>query len=191
MATVNSARPGTKRFTAIEIMNANATLPMTEVLALLVAGVPLRDTGEARAYYKHLLETKLAEGTGVTELPKVAKEPKATKAEKPAKEPKPSKAERQSKMQKALGGRTDAELDAIKAKNAAKMAAIAAARGNKLSDFEPRVSAQEKADIQAEMNADLQGTPGVIVPGTVPEFLKSADASFLNQEQTVAAVSVS
>lgn len=98
-----------KRAKAIAVMVANETKPMGEVLPLIAEAcqVPL---GNARSYYKWLVENKMAPGIVV----KQAKEPKEPKVKATAakKEEKPVLA--------------PAELAKVKAANLAKMKALAA-----------------------------------------------------------------
>ena len=87
-APANRFRPGSKRHTIVQVMNANADRPMDEVLDLIV-----KATGCEPRLAKHDYTWMTREGIALGNVPastrkakaKVAKAPKAPKAAKPAK----------------------------------------------------------------------------------------------------------
>jgi hypothetical protein len=118
------AREGSKRAIAIEIMNSNVKLPMSEVIALIAKANDLTP-GAARSYYTGLVKMGLAKGKieESVKAPKTAKE-KAVKrmvketVAKVAKAPK-TKAEAVKAVTKS-----PEEIERIKAANLARMKSV-------------------------------------------------------------------
>jgi len=113
-----------------DVMNANATLPMDEVLQLIVdadaaSGLPGKacDLKRAKAYYTHAVKNGLANGVGAT---KVARAPKVKAAPK-AKAPKLIKPKLDMsgvKDRKPIKDKTAEELQDIRNKNLARLKAV-------------------------------------------------------------------
>ena len=109
------------------VMNGNATLPMDEVLALIVeadanSGLSGKacDLKRAKAYYTHAVKNGLADGVGAT---KTTRTPKA----KTVKAPKVQKAKPDlsiTKDRKPIKDKTVEEIADIRAKNIARMKAV-------------------------------------------------------------------
>lgn len=113
------AREGSKRAIAIEIMNSNAKLPMSEVLPLIAKANGI-DVGAARSYYVYIVKNGMAKGA-IEDKPKADKAPKAAKAPK-------AKAEKvaKPKAEKAPKApvKSAEEIEKIKAANLARMKAV-------------------------------------------------------------------
>ena len=110
------------------VMNANATLPMDEVLALIVAadaksGIAGKvcDLKRAKAYYTHAVKNGIANGVGATTVTRARKAaaPKATKT-KMIKVPKPKVQGDKPK----ITDKTVEEIADIRAKNLARLKAV-------------------------------------------------------------------
>lgn len=116
------AREGSKRAIAIEIMNSNAKLPMSEVLPLIAKANGI-DVGAARSYYVYIVKNGMAKG-------KVEDKPKAEKAPKAAKTPKEKAVKRMVKETVKKASKPTApvksaeEIEKIKAANLARMKAV-------------------------------------------------------------------
>lgn len=119
------AREGSKRAIAIEIMNSNAKLPMSEVLPLIAKANGI-DVGAARSYYVYIVKNGMAKG-------KIEDKPKAEKAPKTAKEKavkrmvketvkKAAKAPKAEKPKAPV--KSAEEIEKIKAANLARMKAV-------------------------------------------------------------------
>jgi len=116
----------------IDIMNANPTMVMDEVLALIVtaakdlSGAPI-DTSRAKAYYVYNYRKGIAAGVGpgsasrkvTTKAAKAPKAPKATKVRVPA--PRIAGDKEKASIDKNL---TVEEINDIRAKNMARMKAV-------------------------------------------------------------------
>jgi hypothetical protein len=140
------------------VMNANATLPMDEVLQLIVdadkvSGLPGKtvDLKRAKAYYTHAVKNGLANGIGATKTVRAAKAPKAPKAPKLIK---PKNDMSFTKDRKPVKDKTVEELADIRAKNLARLKAV----GRKYAKgqyAEPRVS-DEPFDENAVPNLEAE-----------------------------------
>lgn len=117
------------------VMNANATLPMDEVLALIVeadanSGLPGKacDLKRAKAYYTHAVKNGIANGVGATATVRTPKVKVAKAAAKPKliKVPKPRVAGDKEQAAKAKLGQTKTaeEIADIRAKNLARLKAV-------------------------------------------------------------------
>jgi hypothetical protein len=111
------------------VMNANATLPMDEVLALIVAadtasGLPGKacDLKRAKAYYTHAVKNGIANGVGATATVRTPKA-KATKAAAKPKLIKVPKPKVQGDKPK-ITDKTVEEIADIRAKNLARLKAV-------------------------------------------------------------------
>jgi hypothetical protein len=164
----------------IDIMNANPTMVMDEVLALIVAaakdlpGAPI-DTSRAKAYYVYNYRKGIAAGVGpgsasrkvTTKAAKAPKAPKATKVRVPA--PRIAGDKEKAGIDKNL---TVEEINDIRAKNMARLKAV----GQKYAvgrAAEPRFS-DEPFDSNAV--SKLEGELDSFSP---PAFLKMADVKAL------------
>ena len=164
----------------INIMNDNATLPMDEVLALIVTATKdlpgaAIDTGRARAYYVYNYRKGIASGVGPgsekrPRAPKAAKAPKAPRA-KIVKVPAPRIAgdREKSAVNKNL---TVEEMNDIKAKTMARMKAVAA-KYSKGQYAEPRFS-DEPFDATAVPKLERE-----LDSFDAPKFLKMKDVKAL------------
>lgn len=164
----------------INIMNDNADKPMDDVLALIVAatkdlpGAPI-DTGRARAYYVYNHRKGIARGVGPgsekrPRAPKAARAPKAPKATKirvPA--PRIAGDREKESINKNL---TVEEINDIKAKNMARMKAVAA-KYSKGQYAEPRFS-DEPFDANAVPKLERE-----LDSFDAPKFLKLKDVKAL------------
>ncbi|NDB59298.1 hypothetical protein EB001_12745 [bacterium] len=110
------------------VMNANATLPMDEVLQLIVdadiaSGLPGKvcDLKRAKAYYTHAVKNGLANGVGAT---KTVRAPKAPKSPKAPKLIKPKIDMSFTKDRKPVKDKTAEELQDIRNKNLARLKAV-------------------------------------------------------------------
>lgn len=164
----------------IDIMNDNANKPMDEVLVLIVAatkdlpGSPI-DTSRARAYYTQFIRKGQANGVGPgsekrTRAPKAAKAPKAPRVKK-VRVPSPRVAGDREKaaINKTL---TVEEMNDIKAKNRARMEAVAR-KYAKGTYAEPRFS-DEPFDANAVSNLETE-----LDSFSAPAFLKMKDVKAL------------
>lgn len=125
-----TANPNSKRGKAIVTMIANASLPMAEVLPLMVAEAGLKDLGEARSFYKYLVENNFAPGV-------VAARVKPVKAAKAAAEPKVRKVRTNRMTTDAPAATADADKAAeVKAANLARMKEVLA-RSKQKSNRKP------------------------------------------------------
>jgi hypothetical protein len=157
----------------IDIMNANPTMVMDEVLALIVAaakdlpGAPI-DTSRAKAYYVYNYRKGIAAGVGpgsasrkvTTKAAKAPKAPKATKVRVPA--PRIAGDKEKAGIDKNL---TVEEINDIRAKNMARLKAV----GQKYAKgqyAEPRVS-DEPFDPNAVSNLEAE-----LDSFQAPKFLK-------------------
>lgn len=111
------------------VMNANATLPMDEVLALIVAadaksGIPGKvcDLKRAKAYYTHAVKNGIANGVGATATVRTPKAKVAKAAAKPKliKVPKPKVQGDKPK----ITDKTVEEIADIRAKNLDRLKAV-------------------------------------------------------------------
>lgn len=116
------AREGSKRAIAIEIMNSNSKLPMSEVIPLIAKANDL-SPGAARSYYTGLVKMGLAKGKieESVKAPKAKKEISAKKALKAAglKATVRTKAEAVKAVTKS-----PEEIERIKAANLARMKSV-------------------------------------------------------------------
>lgn len=125
------AREGSKRAIAIEIMNSNVKLPMSEVIALIAKANDLTP-GAARSYYTGLVKMGLAKG----KIEESVKAPKTAKHEDRASKEKAVKRmvkETVAKVAKAPKTKAEAvkavtkspeEIERIKAANLARMKSV-------------------------------------------------------------------
>lgn len=111
------------------VMNANASLPMDEVLALIVAadaksGIAGKacDLKRAKAYYTHAVKNGIANGVGATSVTRAPKAKAAPKSAKPKliKVPKPKVQGDKPK----ITDKTVEEIADIRAKNLARLKAV-------------------------------------------------------------------
>lgn len=175
MATVNKAK------VIVGIMNDNATLPMEDVLALIVdaakdwTGAPI-DLKRARAYYVGFIRKGEANGVGAVAGARTRKDkaPKAAKAPK-VKVPSPRVAGDREKanVDKSL---TVEEMNDIRAKNLAKLQAV----GRKYAKgqvADPIRSGRDHTDEEARAAVtDLEDS---LDSFAAPKFLKLDDVKSL------------
>lgn len=119
------AREGSKRAIAIEIMNSNSKLPMSEVIPLIAKANDL-SPGAARSYYTGLVKMGLAKG-------KIEESVKAPKAAKAKKEISAKKALKAAGLKATVRTKAEAvkavtkspeEIERIKAANLARMKSV-------------------------------------------------------------------
>lgn len=119
------AREGSKRAIAIEIMNSNSKLPMSEVIPLIAKANDL-SPGAARSYYTGLVKMGLAKG-------KIEESVKAPKAPKAKKEISAKKALKAAGLKATVRTKAEAvkavtkspeEIERIKAANLARMKSV-------------------------------------------------------------------
>ena len=170
------------------VMNANATLPMEEVLQLIVdadakSGLPGKacDLKRAKAYYVDAVKKGLADGVGPT---KTARAPRTAKAAAPkaAKAPKLIKPKLDLsgiKDPKPVTDKTAEEIADIKAKNMARLRAAGASwfplkrqvANGKVGGFSKK-EAKEARDYVSAVTNDLDSFK-------VPEFLSMSEVKAL------------
>lgn len=162
------------------VMNANATLPMDEVLALIVAadaasGLPGKacDLKRAKAYYTHAVKNGIANGVGATSsvrTPK-AKAPKAAAKPKLVKVPKPKVQGDKPK----ITDKTVEEIADIRAKNLARLKAVGRkyAKGQYAEGRSGREHTDDEArEIVSNFEQELDSFKA-------PKFLNMADVKAL------------
>lgn len=139
-----------KRETAINIMKANATLPMNETVKLIAEQIGVTEAN-AKSYYRWIVANGKAPGV-VEKTARAPKTPRAPKAAKPKliKVPKPKVAGDKLKVT----DKTVEELADIRAKNLARLKAVGAkyAKGRTAT---PRFS-DEPFDANAVPNLEAE-----------------------------------
>ena len=162
------------------VMNANASLPMDEVLALIVeadakSGIAGKacDLKRAKAYYTHAVKNGIANGVGAT---KVARAPKAKAAPKSAKPklikvPKPKVQGDKPK----ITDKTVEEIADIRAKNLARLKSVGKkyARGQFADGASGRIHTDEEA------RAEVQNLENELDSFKAPRFLNMSDVKAL------------
>ena len=148
------AREGSKRAIAIEIMNSNSKLPMSEVIPLIAKANDL-SPGAARSYYTGLVKMGLAKGK-IEETVKAPKAPKTAKHEDRASKEKAVKRMVKETVAKTVRTKAEAvkavtksaeEIERIKAANLARMKSV-------LSKVKQNVKAEDAEDpVFAETDA--------------------------------------
>ncbi len=161
------------------VMNANATLPMDEVLQLIVdadakSGLPGKacDLKRAKAYYTHAVKNGIANGVGAT---KTARAPKAkvTKSAKPKliKVPKPKVQGDKPK----ITDKTVEEIADIRAKNLARLKAV----GRKYAKGQYADGASGRIHTDEEARAEVSNLENELDSFKAPKFLNMADVKAL------------
>ncbi len=161
------------------VMNANATLPMDEVLQLIVdadakSGIAGKvcDLKRAKAYYTHAVKNGLANGVGAT---KVARTPKAkvTKSAKPKliKVPKPKVQGDKPK----ITDKTVEEIADIRAKNLARLKAV----GRKYAKGQYADGASGRIHTDEDARAEVSNLENELDSFKAPKFLNMADVKAL------------
>ena len=166
------------------VMNANATLPMEEVLVLIVeadakSGVPGKqcDLKRAKAYYNLAIKNGLANGVGATKTVKApanASKAKTPKAAKP-KLIKPKLDKSILKDRKPITDKTAEEIADIRNKNLARLKAVGRkyAKGQSANGAAGREHSDAEArEIVANIENDLESFKA-------PKFLNMADVKAL------------
>jgi hypothetical protein len=145
------------------VMNANASLPMDEVLALIVeadakSGIAGKvcDLKRAKAYYTHAVKNGLANGVGATKVTRAPKAKAAPKSAKPKliKVPKPKVQGDKPK----ITDKTVEEIADIRAKNLARLKAVGRkyAKGQYADGASGRIHTDEEARaVVANLEAEL------------------------------------
>lgn len=117
------ARPASKTPIALQIMHDNADKPMDQVLPLIQDALELKTIYQARTYYKKLVEEHNAPGIVESKRPRKSATEKAAKP-KVIKEPK-AIAIANTTIARPIADnakpKTDAEIEAIRAANLAKI----------------------------------------------------------------------
>lgn len=161
------------------VMNANATLPMDEVLQLIVdadakSGLPGKacDLKRAKAYYTHAVKNGIANGVGATSVTRTPKA-KVTKSAKPKliKVPKPKVQGDKPK----ITDKTVEEIADIRAKNLARLKAV----GRKYAKGQYADGASGRIHTDEEARAEVSNLENELDSFKAPKFLNMADVKAL------------
>jgi hypothetical protein len=160
-----------KRSDAIEIMKANAKLPMADVVALIADRIGVTDAN-AKSYYKWIVANGKAPGEVVASAraPKAAKAPKVAKV-KMVKVPKPKVQGDKPKVT----DKTVEELADIKAKNLARLKAV----GAKYQKGQYADGARGRIHTDAQARAEVSNLENELDSFKAPKFLNMADVKAL------------
>jgi hypothetical protein len=164
-----------------DIMNANASLPMDEVLVKIVAadavsGIPgkICDLKRAKAYYNLAIKNGLASGVGATTVTRTPKAKAAPKAAKP-KLIKPKLDMSGIKDRKPITDKTAEEIADIRNKNLQRLKLVGRkyAKGQSADGASGRIHTDEEAYAEvANLEAELDSFKA-------PKFLNMADVKAL------------
>ena len=161
------------------VMNANATLPMDEVLALIVAadaksGIAGKvcDLKRAKAYYTHAVKNGIANGVGATTVTR-ARKAAAPKSAKPKliKVPKPKVQGDKPK----ITDKTVEEIADIRAKNLARLKAV----GRKYAKGQYADGASGRLHTDEEARAEVSNLENELDSFKAPKFLNMSDVKAL------------
>ena len=161
------------------VMNANATLPMDEVLQLIVdadakSGIAGKacDLKRAKAYYTHAVKNGIANGVGATTVTRARKAaaPKSAKT-KLIKVPKPKVQGDKPK----ITDKTVEEIADIRAKNLARLKAVG--RKYAKGQFAEGRSGREHTDEEAR--AEVENLENSLDSFKAPRFLNMSDVKAL------------
>jgi len=162
------------------VMNDNATLPMEDVLPLIVAADAASglsgkacDLKRAKAYYSYALKHGLAKGTGVTATARVVKA-KAPKAAKP-KLIKPKLDKSILKDRKPITDKTAEEIADIRNKNLARLKAV----GRKYAKGQYADGASGRVHTDDEARAEVENLENSLDSFKAPKFLNLSDVKAL------------
>ena len=164
------------------VMNANASLPMDEVLALIVAadaksGIAGKvcDLKRAKAYYTHAVKNGIANGVGATTVTRRPgkKDGLGPKAAKPKliKVPKPKVQGDKPK----ITDKTVEEIADIRAKNLAKLKAV----GRKYAKGQYAEGASGREHTDEEARAEVSNLEHELDSFKAPKFLNMSDVRAL------------
>ena len=161
------------------VMNANATLPMDEVLQLIVdadakSGIAGKvcDLKRAKAYYTHAVKNGIANGVGATTVTR-ARKAAAPKAAKPKliKVPKPKVQGDKPK----ITDKTVEEIADIRAKNLARLKAV----GRKYAKGQYADGASGRIHSDEEARAEVSNLENELDSFKAPKFLNMSDVKAL------------
>ena len=163
------------------VMDANASLPMDEVLALIVAadavsGIPgkICDLQRAKAYYNLAIKNGLASGVGATKTVRVAKAKAAPKAKAP-KLIKPKLDMSGIKDRKPITDKTAEEIADIRNKNLARLKAV----GRKYAKGQSADGARGCIHTAEEARAEVANLEAELDSFKAPKFLNMSDVKAL------------
>ena len=163
------------------VMDANASLPMDEVLALIVAadaasGIPGKvcDLKRAKAYYNLAIKNGLANGVGATKSVRAPKAKAAPKAAKP-KLIKPKLDMSGIKDRKPITDKTAEEIADIRNKNLARLKAV----GRKYAKGQAADGARGCIHTAEEAYAEVANLEAELDSFKAPKFLNMADVKAL------------
>jgi hypothetical protein len=162
-----------------DIMNANASLPMEDVMQKIVdadavSGIPgkICDLKRAKAYYNYAIKNGLANGIGATTVTRTAKTKAAPKAAKP-KLIKPKLDKSILKDRKPITDKTAEEIADIRNKNLQRLKAVGRKYARGADGASGRIHTDEEARAEvANLEAELDSFKA-------PKFLNMADVKAL------------
>lgn len=164
-----------------DIMNANASLPMDEVLVKIVdadavSGIPgkICDLKRAKAYYNLAIKNGLASGVGATKSVRVAKAKAAPKAKAP-KLIKPKLDMSGIKDRKPITDKTAEEIADIRNKNLQRLKLV----GRKYAKGQAADGASGRIHTDEEAYAEVANLEAELDSFKAPKFLNMADVKAL------------
>ena len=163
------------------VMNANASLPMDEVLVLIVeadakSGVPGKvcDLKRAKAYYNLAIKNGLANGVGATKTVRAPKDKVAAKTKAP-KLIKPKLDMSGIKDRKPITDKTAEEIADIRNKNLARLKAV----GRKYAKGQSADGASGRIHSDEEARAEVANLEHELDSFKAPKFLNMSDVKAL------------
>lgn len=159
-----------KRSDAIEIMKANAKLPMAEVIKLIADRIGVTEAN-AKSYYRYIVQHNLGPGTveKSTRAPKAAKAPKSSK-------PKLIKAKPIKLADKPkITDKTVEEIADIRAKNLLKLKAV----GKKYAKGQYAEGRSGRDHTDEEARAEVTNLENELDSFKAPKFLNMSDVRAL------------